>query len=848
MVSASPEIPTVADPTRDYTILIPVADLRMAGPLVQVATALMPVHERGARGRIITLGVVAIPEEMAFSEGAIPARLQRQFLGRLRRFGRSPKVEMRALVRVSRQVWQGIVEAAEEEHADLILIGWDGRARADAILGTTIDEAVRNAPCDIAVCRGVRAASATAKRILVPIRGGPHAALAFKLAAGLADRVDGTVTALRIERPSGGSNGNAASAERDLEEFSAVVGTAPTPSRVRELVIPSDSVVDAICKQAESHQIVLMGAAAGRPDPNQLFGPIAEEVARRTDRAIVIVKTRLPGTVTHDVWEPLFTHSAAEQTTAFSISTIVDKWFAENTYDAREFEPLDELVRLKRQQRVRISLGLPTLNEEATIGPIVKSIRAELMERHPLLDEIVVIDSRSQDATRQIVADMGVPLVTHQDILPDHGAFSGKGEALWKSLHVLQGDIIAWIDTDIDNIHPRFVYGLLGPLLRDNRIKFVKGFYKRPIKGPGGLQATGGGRVTELTARPLFNLFFPELSGLLQPLAGEQAGRREVLEQLPFFTGYGVETGLLIDMLEQFGLRAIGQVDLKRRVHRNQPLQSLTSMAFTIIDVAMRRLEQRHRLQLLSEVNRSMKLIRYERDNFSVQERALGDVERPPIATLPEYRAAHPDPVVGGQARRKVTEVILCRHGETDWNLRGFYQGRTDVPLNKRGVDQARELARALRREAIDAVYSSTLARAFETAREIARTHGLPVTRDERFDEIDQGNWEGRTREQIELDYFWLHEKWQDHPMELRLPGGENLLEVRERVRGALDDIFRRHEGQTVCLVAHSVSMAAIKHELQGLPLNEALEKLPKNASWESISVRDYEAVRARRQ
>ncbi len=147
-----------------------------------------------------------------------------------------------------------------------------------------------------------------------------------------------------------------------------------------------------------------------------------------------------------------------------------------------------------------------------------------------------------------------------------------------------------------------------------------------------------GGRVTELVARPLLNLFFPELSGLIQPLSGEQAGRREVLEQLPFLTGYGVEIGLLIDLLGKYGLQAIGQVDLKRRVHRNQPLVSLSAMSFTILQVAMKRLEQRHQLQLLNEANRSMKLIQHDRDRFHVEVKELGDVERPPIATLPEYQ------------------------------------------------------------------------------------------------------------------------------------------------------------------------------------------------------------------
>ena len=185
----------------EYTILVPTTDMSTAGRLIQVAAALMPVHEGEARGKVLPLGVVEIPEELGLSAGAVPARQHRQMLGRLRRVNKSPQIELRTLVRVHRQVWQGIVETARDEGVDLILLGWSGRVDADSVLGTTIEEAVRNAPCDIAVAKGVSVQSA--KRILVPIRGGPHAALAFKLATGLADRVDGIVTALRIQRPPG---------------------------------------------------------------------------------------------------------------------------------------------------------------------------------------------------------------------------------------------------------------------------------------------------------------------------------------------------------------------------------------------------------------------------------------------------------------------------------------------------------------------------------------------------------------------------------------------------------------------------------------------------------------------
>jgi glucosyl-3-phosphoglycerate synthase len=319
------------------------------------------------------------------------------------------------------------------------------------------------------------------------------------------------------------------------------------------------------------------------------------------------------------------------------VSTVVDKWFAENTFHSREFRDVGRLVELKRRQGLTISLGLPTLNESATIGRILRTLKSQLMQKVPLLDEIVVIDSASTDNTAEIARSHGVPVVQHADILSELGTFQGKGEALWKSLHVLKGDIVVWCDTDISNIHSQFVYGVVGPLLNDSRISYVKGFYRRPLKFGRALETAGGGRVTELVARPLMNLFYPELSGLLQPLSGEYAGRREVLERLPFFTGYGVETGHLIDLVENFGLNAVAQTDLGVRIHRNQELFDLSKMAFAIMQVALKRLGDRHRMHLLEEINRSMKLIQYKNDRFSLELVEIGDWERPPMAAIPEY-------------------------------------------------------------------------------------------------------------------------------------------------------------------------------------------------------------------
>jgi hypothetical protein len=230
-----------------------------------------------------------------------------------------------------------------------------------------------------------------------------------------------------------------------------------------------------------------------------------------------------------------------------------------------------------------------------------------------------------------------VPVYIHQQVLPEYGSRRGKGEALWKSLHVTQGDLLVWIDTDIVNIHPRFVYGIIGPMLASPNVQFVKGFYRRPLRSGGKMQAGGGGRVTELTARPLLNLFYPEISGVIQPLSGEYGGRRKALEQLCFFSGYGVEIGMLIDIFEKFGLSAIAQVDLLERIHHNQPLEALSKMSFVILQAVMSKLEKRYNRPMLEEINKTMKLVRHERGSYFLDVEEVLEQQRPPMVELPEY-------------------------------------------------------------------------------------------------------------------------------------------------------------------------------------------------------------------
>lgn len=232
-----------------------------------------------------------------------------------------------------------------------------------------------------------------------------------------------------------------------------------------------------------------------------------------------------------------------------------------------------------------ISVCLPARDEAATIGPIVTALRAHLVDEVPLVDELIVVDDHSEDATAAIARDAGARVVHAADVLPDLDLGPGKGQAMWKSLHVATGDLVAWCDADIRDFDVRFVTGILGPLVDHEDVGFVKGFYDRPLDG----EPSGGGRVTELVARPLISLLFPHLSAIVQPLAGEYGGRRDVLESVPFVGGYGVELGLLVDIAERFGPGTIAQADLGVRIHRNRPLGELGPQATAILHTALRR-------------------------------------------------------------------------------------------------------------------------------------------------------------------------------------------------------------------------------------------------------------------
>jgi glucosyl-3-phosphoglycerate synthase len=303
-----------------------------------------------------------------------------------------------------------------------------------------------------------------------------------------------------------------------------------------------------------------------------------------------------------------------------------DAWFGRRTSRWQDW-PAADLLAAKQRRGIAISVIIPARNEERTVASVVGAISRSLVTRIPLIDELVVIDSDSTDATAAAAAAAGAKVFRAAEILPAAGSFPGKGEAMWKSLHVTSGDLLVFVDADLTSWGPHFVTGLLGPLLADDQVRLVKGFYTRVWTQSDGSTSTEGGRVTELVARPLISLWWPDLAGIVQPLAGEWAARRSLMESLPIPVGYGVELATLMDTVARHGLEAVAQVDLGSRSHRHQANHDLALMAAELLAVAERR-------RPAGQPVAATELRQFVRDNGQARPvaRPVPLAERPPAA------------------------------------------------------------------------------------------------------------------------------------------------------------------------------------------------------------------------
>lgn len=592
---------------KTFNLMLVLTDRVDLDSWIEFATKLVPID-----GEIHLRALVTIEEGKSLSEGTLAAREWRDALNQVVQI--CPKVNDDIRVQIDYQPFNSVLEEIQLKETDYLLVQWGTLDKQ--IGGLRIEDVIQSPHCSVILVSGISRIR-NAQTVFLSLRGGPNLSIGTQVATAVAGA--GSITLF-----------HAVDHFRSTPNLETVMRSVPQITRT---ITGVTDIVEGIVHESDGHDVIVMGAGFKRVNTLSLGQrDVVQSVFERTKKPIILVRAAQQESLEFHV--PHLLNKVEEP-----LSVRVDRWFAQNTFHSSEFSNLDNLMVLKEKQGTTIGLVLPTLNEEETIANVITTLKTELMDRVPILDEIVVIDSESSDSTVAIAKEFGIPTYIHQQILADEvGSNAGKGEALWKSLYVTKSDIVVWVDTDITNIHPRFIYGLIGPLLKNRNTQYVKGFYTRPIKVGDKLQAYGGGRVTELVARPLLNLFYPELSGIIQPLSGEYAGRRQALELIPFFSGYGVETGLLIDILNQFGLESIVQSDLETRIHHNQPLVNLSKMSFAILQVFIARLESRYGVELLKKANRSMKLVIQEPERFALDIAEIGDYERAPMITIAPYK------------------------------------------------------------------------------------------------------------------------------------------------------------------------------------------------------------------
>jgi glucosyl-3-phosphoglycerate synthase len=317
------------------------------------------------------------------------------------------------------------------------------------------------------------------------------------------------------------------------------------------------------------------------------------------------------------------------------------EWFKHRSYDHEQFSDLVELGRRKRELGHTVSLVLPSRNVADTVGGIIDEVQA-VHGRAPLVDQILVVDADSEDGTLEVASRHGAEVYSENELMSSYGGAHGKGDAMWRSLSVCRGDLVMFADADTRDFEPQFVYGILGPILTVPQVRFVKAAYRRPFRSHEEVQLDGGGRVTELTTKPLFNYFYPELTGFVQPLAGEFVADRELFSSIPFLTGYAVETGIMIDVLKKVGLEAMAQVDLGARQNRHQPLRDLSRMSYAVLRAVARRLRQDGRLHQVRDPSLPESLFQFSNylhavatpDGLKIDEHVEELVERPPLAEV----------------------------------------------------------------------------------------------------------------------------------------------------------------------------------------------------------------------
>lgn len=703
-------LPSAADritPARvaPTTVLVPMLNLSLAPDMLQLA-ALLAVGFSSPTGsqdlspdhpkpHVIVLGVVEVPEDQPLSTGLDMARSYRALLhflpSEVEAGGRQVRVE--AMVKVARDVASAVRQAAIDEQAGLALFYWKGYSSKPKrySYGRTLDAVLSNPPCDVALVRpeGWR----NSRRILLPVRGGASAEHALDLALSLAEQSslplivmhNVQTTASKDPDETKASQSNELGEEPYLvftEHLEAVKKSVSVP--VLSLLTLGDDPASALLQEAEHDDLIVMGMAAPNTDRTHHNDPdtsVPVIVSREKGAPLLLLRIAEPVDVAG------YTRKGRSRRAKKSWEDMpFERWFVENTYNGDEFKDPDEFLKLKKASGHTLSVALLTLNDAKHIHSVITGLERVLVQLHPIADQIAVIDAGSSDNTVEIARSLGVEVYSTLDILPEQGQLHGRGERWWKSLAVLRGDIIVWLDPHAKRFHPTTAMSLAGPLLQVPALQMVKAFgdthaEANGVNGNGSsngekhhteldewaLDVNWGGammprredgmlarhiRVQALTPADLAELsasqiavlpphtilqvLYPSLAGVISPFGHDTAGRREAMRSAPAFMGDNLEAGLLMSIAAQYGTQAIAQVEL-RHARPAPPPQPSFHNAIETLQAISRRLPDSEMRQLAADIARRLEH-EMEGPNITsegnVEVRALPLIERPPIASV----------------------------------------------------------------------------------------------------------------------------------------------------------------------------------------------------------------------
>jgi len=685
------------------TVLVPMLNLGYAPDMLQLAATFAVGLSKStasddARPHVVVLGVVEVPEDQPLTTGLDMARSYRALLdflpSEIEAAGRRVRVDH--VVKVARDVASAVQEAAVDEQAGLVLFYWKGYSSKPKryVYGHTLDAVLADPPCDVALVRpeGWR----DSRRILLPVRGGASAERALDLAVSLGEQADLPLIVLHNVQPSqtsplSGMNLEAGSGHLGEEPY--IVFTEHLEAARRSASVPvlsvltlSDDPAAALLQEVQSDDFIIMGMSAphisngSKGEHGENDGSLPLAVSREKGPPILLLRT----------CESLDAAAYAKKARAPRHKKSwedmpFERWFVENTYTGDEFKDPDEFLRLKKASGLSLSVALLTLNDSKHIHSLVTGLRRVLMDMHPIADQIAVIDAGSTDNTLEIARSLGVEVYSTADILPGQGHLHGRGESWWKSLAVLRGDIIAWLDPRARRFHPTSAMALAGPLLRTPSLQLVKAFgdthldvsartndrqtHKpyvdewtldmdwgeslmprrddgapaRRIKvqalTPSDLAAMSASQIAALPPRTILQVLCPMLAGVISPFGSEMAGRREAMRSIPTLMGDNFEAGLLLAVVAQHGAHAVAQVELRRTRPAPSP-QPGFHVAIETLQVLGRRLQDPQLRQITTDLTHRLEQgvegrnVTAPADPANVEVRAMPPIERPPIVSV----------------------------------------------------------------------------------------------------------------------------------------------------------------------------------------------------------------------